>query len=353
MNANPSDLAAYGWSPFFQSQLTEAEIASGVPARVTVVHRDEIVVVPPGHRERRVLQRYDLGGETGQATVGDWVMLTEDGTAMTRLLERKSLFKRRAAGRENRVQLLAANVDTLLVVSSCNDDFNLARLERYLALANEAGVEPILLLTKGDLAEDPGTYAAAARGLDPQLLVLICDARNAEVEALLGPWLGNSQTIALMGSSGVGKSTLINTLTGGAEATAPIREDDAKGRHTTSHRSLHKLPSGAWLIDTPGMRELQLSDAKEGVEGVFEDIVALAAECRFTNCRHETEPGCAVLAAIEDGSLDPDRLERFRKLQREDEHNTRSIAERHAHFRTQGKLYKAIKRQKRGRPAEE
>ncbi len=353
MNTNTSDLAALGWSPFFQAQLTDDEIGSLLPARVTAVHRDEIVVALPGDGDRRIPQRYDLGGETGQATVGDWVLLDAEATAVARLLDRASLFKRRAAGRESRIQLLAANVDTLLVVSSCNQDFNPARIERYLALATDAGVEPILLLTKSDLAEDVASFEAAGRELARGLLVVACDARSPAVGDYLAPWLKRGQTLALVGSSGVGKSTLVNTLAGTSLATNAIREDDAKGRHTTTHRSLHGLPSGAWLVDMPGMRELQLADLKGGVESLFEDIVALEGECRFTNCRHETEPGCAVLAAIEEGTLDPTRLERFRKLQREEARNTKTLAEHHAHYRAQGKLYKSIIREKQGRRREE
>jgi ribosome biogenesis GTPase len=345
MNANNETLTGLGWSSFFQSQI-EPDLPDGqIPARVMAVHRDALVVAGTAFTELRLAER----PASGQATVGDWVLVDRDRTRIVELLERRSLFKRRAAGRESRIQLIAANVDTLLIVSSCNDDFNVARLERYLVLAREAEVEPLLVLTKSDLAVDPGHYAREGRRIAPNLMVIACDARDLAVRSDLAPWLGRGQTLALVGSSGVGKTTLVNTLAGEALATAPIREDDAKGRHTTTSRSLHSLPGGAWLVDMPGMRELQLADAREGVDALFVDIIALGANCRFTDCRHETEPGCAVQSAVAAGELDMARLERFRKLRREEAFNSASIAERRTRSRAQGKLYKSIVRAKRER----
>lgn len=267
-----------------------------------------------------------------------------------RVLDRKSLFKRRAAGTGRNLQLIAANVDTLLIVSSCNQDFNLARLERYLVLAREAGVMPVVVLTKADLADDPRSYQAQAEQLVPGLLVECVDARTSEGAKPLQAWCGPGQTVALLGSSGVGKSTLVNALSGSPDQeTQAVREDDAHGRHTTTGRSLHRLASGGWLIDTPGMRELQLVDSGSGVEELFADIVDLENACRFADCGHETEPGCAVQAALESGTLEPERLRRFRKLAAEEAHNTASLAERRAKDKGFGKMVKSIMKENRKR----
>jgi len=347
MSKDLSGLAAYGWSQFFQSQLSVAELAGCAPVRVLAVHRNALDVAGP-HFAGRVPPIDGAEGED-QATVGDWLLVREPDGRPERLLERKSLFKRRAAGTDARVQLIAANVDTLFVVTSCNADFNVARLERYLALAREAGVTPVVVITKADLAEDAADYRADAERLMPGLLVETLDARIADEVAVLSPWYGKGQTVALVGSSGVGKSTLVNTLTGSDIETAGIREDDARGRHTTTGRALHRLPAGGWLIDTPGMRELQLTDAGEGIEAVFADIVALAGECRFADCRHESEPGCAVQAALADGTLDRARYDRYLKLAREDARNAEAIHERRARERGFGRMVKAAATRKRDR----
>lgn len=348
MNNNPLNLADYGWSSHFQSQLDLTDLETTTPVRVLAVHRGAIEVAGPnfgGSIRTSMLADTD---DEDRATVGDWLLLDQRTHRPLRRLERHSLFKRREPGTGRSIQLIAANVDTLLIVSSCNQDFNLARLERYLALAREATVQPIVILTKADLIDDPGSYSAETARLLPGLLVECLDARSHIDVARLEPWCRHGQTVALLGSSGVGKSTLTNTLAGDkVQATRDIREDDAKGRHTTTGRSLHQLPMGGWLLDTPGMRELQLTDSEHGLDDIFSDIVSLATACRFNDCGHESEPGCAVQTAIKCGNLDPNRLKRYRKLTAENAKNQASLAERRSHDRAFGKMVKRIIKQKR------
>ncbi|MGI9237683.1 MAG: ribosome small subunit-dependent GTPase A [Woeseiaceae bacterium] len=335
-------LQSLGWRQFFQSQLKTD--GGGVPARVLSVHRDHIEVAHvDGH------QSIALSAKARQfkITVGDWVLIDLGGPQVCSRFERLGVFQRKAAGTAGAIQLIAANVDSLFIVTSANRDFNVARLERYLAIAHDAGAFPIIVITKADTVESVQTFVSAAARLSPGLLVEALDARDPEAVAVLRPWCETGQTVALLGSSGVGKSTLVNTLARAGQETKTVREDDQRGRHTTTNRSMHRLPHGGWLVDTPGMRELQLVDVGEALDEVFSDIAELATQCRFADCSHDAEPGCAVQAAIDIGSLDSDRLRRYRKLQSEDRRNTETLAVRRARDKNFGKMVKTIMSEKR------
>jgi ribosome biogenesis GTPase len=341
MNAALS-LASLGWRPFFQSQVDVED--SLRPARVLHVHRGRVEIA-----HEQGVESVGISAHAAQLsiTVGDWVLFDPTGPAVRSRLERQSLFQRRAAGTGAEIQLIAANVDTLFVVTSANRDFNVARLERYLAIAHDAGSFPVIVITKADLSDSIMDYTEQASALSPGVLVETLDARDADQVAVLRPWCEDGQTVALLGSSGVGKSTLINTLAGEHQETQAVREDDQRGRHTTTSRSMHRLPQGGWLIDTPGMRELQLVDVGDALDDVFTEIAALAEQCRFSDCSHESEPGCAVRAAIEDGCLDGERLRRYRKLQSEDRRNTETLAERRSRDKQFGKMVRSVMADKR------
>lgn len=316
-------LAELGWRPFFAAQVQDYEARDYLPVRVMAVHRGMVAVASEGFEGMISSMLPKPQGPEDRPTVGDWLLIDAETHGPIRLLDRVSLFKRPAPGDERRLQLIAANVDAVFIVTSCNQDFNVARLERYLVLAREVGVHPVVVLTKIDLADDVGTFIDAARALQPDLEVEPVNGRDRVSVARLAARCGPGQTVALLGSSGVGKSTLVNSLRGSdAIATQAVREADGKGRHTTTVREMHRLEGGGWLVDTPGMRELRLAEAGTGLAEVFDDIVALTLECRYTNCTHEAEPDCAVRAALSDGTLDLARLGRWRKLCAEDNEST-------------------------------
>lgn len=273
--------------------------------------------------------RHQAQGLEAYPAVGDWVVarLHDDATHATihHVLPRQSQFVRKAAGARTEAQVVAANVDTVFLVSGLDHDFNLRRIERSLVMAWESGANPVILLNKADECDDVEEAVAGVAGVAPGVSVIPISALTGYGVEALAAYLQPGYTVALIGSSGVGKSTLTNFLLGKCvQETQAVRADDQRGRHTTTHRHLLQLPSGALLIDTPGMRELQLWSGSEGLEATFSDVDALAEQCRFRNCQHGQEPGCAVQAAIASGELDSSRFRSYQKLQREQ----RYLAER-------------------------
>ncbi|MCY4046098.1 MAG: ribosome small subunit-dependent GTPase A [Cellvibrionales bacterium] len=330
-----ASLQALGWRPFFQQQLDLNELETLSPCRIMAQHKSRLL----GQTESDIVD-IPILPSLPDCVVGDWVLLNAE-QGFVRLLERASCFKRKAAGDKAGIQLIAANVDTAFIVTSLNDDFNLNRLERYLALAHEAGVEPVVVLSKSDLVESSDECVHQIHQLDSRLSVEAINSLDNDSIMPLKHWFQTGQTIILLGSSGVGKSTLTNTLLGeNKQATQGIREDDAKGRHTTTSRSLMITQTGGLILDTPGMRELQLADAAEGLAQTFSDIEELAKHCQFTDCQHGLEPGCAVQEALSKGELDSRRFENYQKLCREEQINTRTLAEKRAKDKAFGKTVK-------------
>jgi ribosome biogenesis GTPase len=325
---SPSLLDSYGWNDAFE-RLFEEHAAKGlIPARVTIQQRGPYqVVTAQGHVPAELSGRFHFEAEAGGHPVaGDWVACTpaaEQGTVMIQaLLPRRTSFVRKAAGPGGGSQVVAANVDLALLVASLNGDLNRRRIERYLATAWESGAQPVIVLTKADLCEDAETLVAQVRSVASGVPVHVASKVTGQGLPELAALLTPGKTAVLLGSSGAGKSSLVNALIGSERMlTQAIREDDARGRHTTTHRELVLLPNGGLLLDTPGMRELGLWEADAGVAAAFADlereIDALAAHCRFRDCRHRTEPGCTVIAALAAGELSTERWQSYGDLKRE------------------------------------
>ena len=315
-----------GWRPAWES-LTLDGVA---PARVIAVHRDALAVwTTEGERAAEVSGhlRHHSTAEGDLPAVGDWVAVRlspGEGPALVQaVLPRRTRLARKAAGTLTVEQVVAANVDVVLVVGGLDGDYNPRRLERALVLASEGGATPAVVLNKADLLppEEVAARVRATEEVAPGVLVVPVSASTGAGLDAIAPLLRPGRTAALLGSSGVGKSTLVNRLLGEErQRTSAVREHDGRGRHTTSHRELLRLPSGALIIDTPGLRELQLWAAPEALEGTFADLEAIAAGCRFADCGHAEEPGCAVTAAVAQGALAPARLASYHKLQRELRH---------------------------------
>jgi ribosome biogenesis GTPase len=305
-----------GWDDGFAAALESHN--NCIPGRVSAQHRGEYdVLVERGELRAHVAGRLRHEASSGAElpAVGDWVALRDE--TIHAVLPRRTAFLRKVAWSQTEAQVLAANLDCVFVVTGLDDDFSVRRLERYLTLAWESGASPAVVLTKADLCDDP-----LARLLEAEQVALGVPAHvvsNVTGEGIdeLAPYLAPAQTIALLGSSGVGKSTLANRLLGGEVQATKELAGDGTGRHTTTARELLRLPGGALLVDTPGLREIQLWDADEGIQEAFADIDELAVDCRFNDCAHMREPGCAVQAAIDEGRLPRERLQSYRALQRE------------------------------------
>jgi ribosome biogenesis GTPase len=330
-----NQLDRLGWTEQLTTEFEPHRAAGLVPARVAVQHRGQYeVLAEAGALRADVAGRlvHEAPSDAALPVVGDWVALAprpdEDAGTIHAVLPRRTRISRKTPWLAAKEQVLAANVDTVLLTTSLNEDLNLRRLERYLATAWDSGADPVILLTKADLHPDPAAATAEVESIAFGVPVVVVSARTGEgldeVAAVASP----GRTLVLLGSSGVGKSTLVNTLAGEELLATNELRSDGRGRHTTSHRQLVVLPSGGLVVDTPGLRELQLWEVGQGVEHSFEDVTALFERCRFNDCAHDREPGCAVHAALDEGTLDPLRWESYLKLQRELEHLERRLDKR-------------------------
>jgi ribosome biogenesis GTPase len=318
------DLCSLGWTPRFSQYFAQYVARGCVPARVAREDRGVYTLYGAfGAVEGRLTGAYHYRAEEPDdyPAVGDWVaarLAVGTAAVIEAVLPRRTKFARLAAGRLTEEQVVVANVDTVFLVTGLDQNYDVRRIERYLMVAWESGADPVVLLNKADLARDLPARLAEVEGVAPGVPVHALSAGTGQGLEALEPHLGRGQTVALLGSSGVGKSTLINRLLGEERlATGAVRADDGRGRHTTTHREMVLLPRGAVLIDNPGMRAVGLWGGEEGLSGAFEDIEALAVDCRYADCRHDREPGCAVRAALERGDLAEERMRSYRKMERE------------------------------------
>lgn len=345
------NLESLGFSGYFRAAFDTLECPGLIPGRVVEAHAEHYGIGADRAFYRAEVTgalRHTLNERADFPTVGDWVTvapLEAEHAAIHHVLPRKTELARRAVSGRSERQVIGANIDVALIVQSADRDFNPNRLERYLAVAYGAGIEPILVLSKTDLASSAmqGELLATVQRRHPSLEILDVNCVTPDGLERLAARIEPAQTYCLLGSSGTGKSTLINALLGEERLeTQAISDWNQRGRHTTTSRTLLVLPGGGIVIDTPGMRELGGADGGQGLEKTFEDIHALMQGCRFSDCRHEGEPGCAVQAAITAGTLDPAKFDNFQRMEREMAHFEASASERRKKDRNQGRMIKRI-----------
>ncbi len=352
-----SDLERIGYSDWLQSQADNKKIAAHDIARIVSVHKDSYTVTKGGadifaELSGNLLYSSDSAGDF--PTTGDWVYADfyDDDThaIIYGVFPRKTLLKRKTAGKLVDFQLIAANIDTAFIIQSLNDNFNLRRLERYLVMVNESGIEPVILLSKCDLLPKSEIEEIKEKILEiaPYTTAIVFSNLNQENIGSITSILKSGFSYCLLGSSGVGKTTLLNSIIGKNEfETQPVSKIQSKGRHTTTNRQLVRLENGAMIIDTPGMRELGSLSVEDGLDETFSEIVALSQHCKFRDCSHTNEKGCAILAAIKAGDLSEQRYQNYLKMKRESEFNQMSYLEKRNKDKKFGKMVKSVMKEKK------
>jgi ribosome biogenesis GTPase len=351
-----SDLRSIGYSDWFKSRVDDEKIAAHGIARVVSVHKDSYTVTKGGDEIFAELSGnllYCSESASDLPTTGDWVYAdfydNDTHAIIYGVFPRKTLLKRKTAGKLVDFQLIAANIDIAFIIQSLNDDFNLRRLERYLVMVNESGIEPIILLSKCDLIpkEEVNEIKKNVLGIAPQATVMeFSNLSQENIDSIIS-LLKSESSYCLLGSSGVGKTTLLNSIIGNEEfETQPVSKIQSKGRHTTTSRQLVRLESGAMIIDTPGMRELGNMSVDDGLDETFSEILELSQICKFSNCSHTNEKGCAILAAIKAGDLSEQRYQNYLKMKKESEFNQMSYLEKRKKDKSFGKFVKLTMKNK-------